>query len=194
MRTRSRLAHVAAVASTLATLAALSCARSTPAVDTAGVRPPASTPAPAPNVSSDSPATRVPLPPPAPVDSTQPPAGASPPATPDTETAAIERIKREAHAIARVGGCTAASECKTIGIGVKACGGPEDYIVYCPKSTDVPALERKVAEVERAQKAYNEKHQMMSTCEYRTPPNTQLVGGSCRAATGGAAAATAVPR
>lgn len=98
----------------------------------------------------------------------------------------LDRLRTEAHALAHVDGCSAASECAVIAIGERACGGPEEHIVYCPRSTDVAALKRKAAEIASAQRAFNRRYQLMSTCELRVAPATELVGGSCRAVKGAA--------
>ena len=112
-----------------------------------------------------------------------PVASASTPAagTQDGDRAAIERLKVDARAIARTTGCGSAAQCASIGLGVRACGGPSEYVVYCPASTDTAALRRKVAEVDRAERAFNEKYGLASTCEFRMPPTLEVSGGSCRA-------------
>jgi hypothetical protein len=112
--------------------------------------------------------------------------------TQDADQAVVDRLMREAKALAHVDGCSAAGECAVQPLGARACGGPEDYVVYCPRSTDVAALKRKAAQLEREQKAFNAKYQIMSTCIFRQPPHATVVGGACRAASGGGAAA--VPR
>jgi hypothetical protein len=42
------------------------------------------------------------------------------------------------------------------------------------------ALFRKLAELEKAERAYNLRSGMMSTCEFRMPPTVKLQGGRCR--------------
>jgi hypothetical protein len=37
--------------------------------------------------------------------------------------------------------------------------------------------------VAAAEREFNTRYQVMSTCEFRTPPNIGLVGGSCQAQT-----------
>jgi hypothetical protein len=101
------------------------------------------------------------------------------------EQGRIARLEREARAIAKITGCSTASACRTAPVGAKACGGPRTYLVYCAASTDTVALFRKLRELERAEKARNEKSGMMSTCELRLPPRTVLAGGSCREAPAG---------
>jgi hypothetical protein len=87
----------------------------------------------------------------------------------------------EAKAIARADGCGASGQCATMGIGERACGGPSEYVVYCPLTTDTAALRRKVADVARAERAFNQKYGIASTCEFRMPPAVENVGGTCRA-------------
>lgn len=97
------------------------------------------------------------------------------------DTARLAQLEREARTVLRTTGCDAASSCRTAPVGWRACGGPRDYVVYCSASTDTIALQRKLEELERAEKAYNERAGTVSTCEMRLPPNVGLQGGSCAA-------------
>ena len=97
------------------------------------------------------------------------------------DTTRLAQFEREAHALVRTAGCNAASSCRTAPVGSRGCGGPRDYLVYCASSTDTVALLRKLEELERAEKAYNEREGMVSTCEMRLPPSVALQGGSCSA-------------
>ena len=109
------------------------------------------------------------------------------PAARDTASgdgATIARFEREARAVARTAGCASARQCRTAPVGARACGGPRTYIVYCAATTDTLALMRKLRELERAEKAYNARTGLMSTCEMRLAPAVALIGGSCREATG----------
>jgi hypothetical protein len=54
--------------------------------------------------------------------------------------------------------------------------------VYCARTTDTAALNRKLAELVAAEREWNQARGAMSTCEFRMPPNTALVNGSCSAA------------
>jgi hypothetical protein len=65
-------------------------------------------------------------------------------------------------------------------VGVKSCGGPRDYLVYCAASTDSVALFRKLDELRAAESEYNKISGMMSTCQLRLPPKAAVQGGSCR--------------
>jgi hypothetical protein len=92
----------------------------------------------------------------------------------------LTRLEREARALARTAGCDSLSQCRTAPLGWRSCGGPRDYIAYCAATTDTAALFRKLAELEAAEKEYNLKSGLMSTCIMRQPPQVSLRGGSCR--------------
>jgi hypothetical protein len=121
---------------------------------------------------------------------TQPPVSANPTDTPspgsssgvagtqDSDWAAIVKLEGEAKAIARVSGCTS-SECRAAPVGSRACGGPRYYIPYCAKTTDSVMLYAKLDQVAKAEQAYNKKYNLASTCEFRMPPQLDIVGGSC---------------
>ena len=99
-----------------------------------------------------------------------------------SDSATLARLETEARALARSDGCEAAGECRAAPLGARPCGGPRAYLVYCARRTDSVALFRKLAELQRAEQAYNERQGLMGTCEFRTPPGVALVGGACRAA------------
>jgi hypothetical protein len=95
--------------------------------------------------------------------------------------AQIVAIENEAMALAKTDGCSSPGECRTAPVGSKACGGPRYYLVYCPRTTDSTALFRKLDAVAVAERAYNTRYKIVSTCEYRLPPQVVLNGGSCQA-------------
>jgi hypothetical protein len=99
----------------------------------------------------------------------------------ESDSARVARLEREARAMASAEGCSAADQCRTAPVGDRPCGGPRAYIVYCARTTDSLALHRKLAELIAAERELNEKTGAMSTCEFRLPPQVELVGGSCRA-------------
>ena len=107
---------------------------------------------------------------------------AAPVAAPADDTTRLARLERDARALVRASGCDAASSCRTAPVGWRGCGGPRTYVVYCPASTDTAALMRTLGELERAERAYNEREGVVSTCEMRMPPNVAVQNGSCVAA------------
>lgn len=107
-----------------------------------------------------------------------------PPATVQDTNVALQarltRLEHEARALAHTNGCDSVSQCRTAPLGWRSCGGPRDYVAYCAATTDTAALFRKLAELEAAEKEYNLRSGMMSTCEMRVPPQVSLRGRSCR--------------
>ena len=115
------------------------------------------------------------------------PAQAAPPARSDngftpeqqTEWNAIEALEVEAKTIAKIDGCVASSACRTAPVGSRGCGGPRYYIPWCSATTDSAALYAKLAQVAKAEQAFNAKYSMASTCEMRLAPAVVSSGGSC---------------
>ena len=104
----------------------------------------------------------------------------------DTATdPALRRIEREALALAMTEGCTTADQCRTAPVGNRPCGGPRFYVAYCKATTDSVALYRKLDELSRAEGEANRKSGAVSTCEFRMPPDLEVVAGSCRTKTPG---------
>ena len=95
--------------------------------------------------------------------------------------AKIVTLEDQAKALVRTDGCVSEGDCKTAGVGSRACGGPRYYLVYCSRATDVAALTRKLDEVAAAERAFNIKYKLASTCEFRMPPAVGLVAGACSA-------------
>jgi hypothetical protein len=94
----------------------------------------------------------------------------------------IQRLEREARALASADGCQTSAQCRAAPVGDRPCGGPRTYVVYCARMTDSVALFRKLDELARAERQYNREQGLMSTCEFRTPPPVVASGGVCRAA------------
>jgi hypothetical protein len=96
-----------------------------------------------------------------------------------TDWNAVEKLEAAAKAIAVLDGCPTASQCRTAPVGSRACGGPRYYIPWCAKTTDSVALYKKLDEVAAAERAYNTKYNLASTCEMRMPPVVTSSAGVC---------------
>jgi hypothetical protein len=94
--------------------------------------------------------------------------------------AAIEALEDEARDLARATGCPSADQCRAAPVGNRACGGPRYYFVYCATTTDSSALYARLDEIVRAEDEYNRRYEMVSTCEFRMPPDIAFSGGECR--------------
>jgi len=97
-----------------------------------------------------------------------------------TDWAQIVALEDQAKAIVKTDGCSSAGECRTAAVGSRACGGPRYYLIYCSRTTDSAALFRKLDAVAAAEREFNAKYQIVSTCEFRLPPKVALSGGSCQ--------------
>ena len=95
--------------------------------------------------------------------------------------AQITALEDQAKALVKTDGCSSSGECRTAAVGSRACGGPRYYLVYCSKTTDSAALFQKLDAVASAERAYNERYKIASTCEFRMPPTVALNGGFCGA-------------
>jgi hypothetical protein len=96
--------------------------------------------------------------------------------------AQIVALENQAKAMLKTEGCSSAAQCRTAPVGSRACGGPRYYLVYCAQTTDSAALFRKLDAVAAAEREFNQRYNVMSTCEFRMPPNVALVAGSCQQA------------
>ena len=56
------------------------------------------------------------------------------------ESQEMETLKAEILAISKSEKCTSGSDWKTVGLGVKACGGPVSYIAYSAKIDEAKFL------------------------------------------------------
>ncbi|MEQ1507469.1 MAG: hypothetical protein ABMB14_34890, partial [Myxococcota bacterium] len=79
------------------------------------------------------------------------------------------------------GQCAAVEDCRSIGVGAKACGGPTGYLPYCATAVDEAALEDTVADQIAAWKARNEETHAVSDCSVPAEPTLTLVDGTCTA-------------
>jgi len=99
----------------------------------------------------------------------------------EEDQAELARLEAEARALANPDGCSRPGDCRSAPVGARACGGPRTHLVYCAATTDTLELARRLEKLRRAEEAFNLRHGIVSTCDARLPPQTELVGGTCRA-------------
>ena len=74
--------------------------------------------------------------------------------------------------------CTNGSDWKSVGLGVKACGGPVSYIAYSAKIDEAKFLE-KVNLYNQKSTEYNKKYNLISDCMLVMPPEQiECINGS----------------
>lgn len=84
--------------------------------------------------------------------------------------------------------CESDDQCRTVGWGHKACGGPQRWVAYSTLGTDVPALERLAREHAERQRAEQERGGMVSNCAYVPDPGARCVAQRCQTVPGAPAA------
>ena len=92
--------------------------------------------------------------------------------------------------------CDADDQCHTIGVGHKACGGPERYLAWSSKNGEGTRLRALVAEHAAARRAEDARNGMMSTCSVVQDPGAACSAGHCvlRATNGGPGGTAPVAR
>ena len=75
--------------------------------------------------------------------------------------------------------CDANSTCEFIAFGSKACGGPQEFLVF-PSTVDLDYLTEKVNNYNALENAYNMTYGIVSDCMAVLPPeNIGCVNGVC---------------
>ncbi|NVM77993.1 hypothetical protein FHW83_003817 [Duganella sp. SG902] len=75
--------------------------------------------------------------------------------------------------------CDDSSQCHSIGVGSKACGGPENYIAWSSKNGDGAQLKALVEQHSAARRADDKRQGMMSTCSVVSDPGATCRAGIC---------------
>lgn len=73
------------------------------------------------------------------------------------------------------------SGCKSVGMGVKACGGPVKYLIYSLSQVDEKVLLSKINAYNALQTELNKKYNRVSDCMVALPPTVDCVNGLCTA-------------
>ena len=79
------------------------------------------------------------------------------------ESKEMDDLKAEITTMANSEKCTNSADWKTVGLGVKACGGPVSYIAYSNKIDEKIFLE-KVDLYNQKSSEYNKKYNLVSDC------------------------------
>jgi hypothetical protein len=82
--------------------------------------------------------------------------------------------------------CDSASQCRTMAVGHKSCGGPESYVAYSTKAGNSASLLEMGAQYAAARKAENQDSGMVSNCMLVTDPGATCAANRCVLTKGGA--------
>lgn len=90
------------------------------------------------------------------------------------------RLERELRTLIGPASCSADSQCRTVAIGAKACGGPSGYLAWSTEGTDAARLAELAARQSAAQRRENEAGRRVSNCIFVTDPGARCVAGRCQ--------------
>lgn len=82
--------------------------------------------------------------------------------------------------------CDNASQCRTMPVGHKSCGGPEGYVAYSTKAGNTERLLALGEQYAAARKTENERSGILSNCMVERDPGATCVANRCVLVKGGA--------
>lgn len=95
-----------------------------------------------------------------------------------TETEAA-RLSRELRSVIGPAACTSDTQCRTLAVGAKACGGPGGYWAWSSSGTDEARLRDLAQRQTQAATAENMRSGMLSNCSVVTDPGARCQAGRC---------------
>lgn len=98
---------------------------------------------------------------------------------PVTAPASTAELWQQLQAEARRTGCQQDSQCHSIGVGSKACGGPERYLPWSDYQRHDQRLQQLAAAYAAARSADDQRQQLMSNCMLVPDPGAQCQAGRC---------------
>ncbi len=75
--------------------------------------------------------------------------------------------------------CERDEQCRTIGVGAKACGGPGRYLAWSTRTVKPAELEAQAQAYAQAVRAENERSGLVSDCSLVTDPGAQCRAQRC---------------
>jgi hypothetical protein len=66
--------------------------------------------------------------------------------------------------------CTSNFDCLMVNVGSRSCGGPSGYILTSARNDNLGEIEFLSRSSEFKERVFNQKYEIMSTCEVRFPP------------------------
>lgn len=76
--------------------------------------------------------------------------------------------------------CTDVSQCRTVGIGARPCGGPQAYLAWSTAHTDGAALAALAEKFKLEREAANAASGELSTCQFFPDPGASCHAGTCQ--------------
>ena len=95
--------------------------------------------------------------------------------------AELSQLYRDIQQMVGKAQATELAQCRKVGLGYRACGGPASYLVYSVQGLDEANLLQKVSRYNALSQAESERLGLMSTCQIIEEPAIALVSGVCQA-------------
>jgi hypothetical protein len=92
-------------------------------------------------------------------------------------------------ALAGTPSCSDDSQCHTLALGARACGGPESYLPWSSAHTRQAEIQALGERFKEEQRAANAASGAMSTCRFMPDPGAVCRAGTCQLGTGAGASA-----
>jgi hypothetical protein len=108
-----------------------------------------------------------------------PPAAAPAPASAPAEIEST-RLGRELRELIGTAPCSADSQCRTVAIGAKACGGPSGYLAWSTQATDARAVAALAERQAAAQRREVASSGLRSNCAIVSDPGATCMAGRCQ--------------
>jgi hypothetical protein len=80
--------------------------------------------------------------------------------------------------------CSDSTQCKTLAVGARACGGPEGYLAYSTNTRPSEPLETLASRHAESRRSAHAASGLMSTCVMLPDPGAVCVQGACRLRSG----------
>ena len=106
-----------------------------------------------------------------------------PPSEGATTKQQMDQLKTQMTEMIGDASCTDNSQCASLAIGAKPCGGPYAYRVYSSLNTDTQKLTDLAQHYKMLNKRYNKESGLMSDCMMVMPPAVACIKNTCQAVT-----------
>ena len=91
----------------------------------------------------------------------------------------LEQLELEIIDIISIPVCSDDNNCRFIGFGAKPCGGYWEYLVYSIVNVDSTFLSNKVIQYNELNDSLNIQYEILSDCDFVSPPNVHCDNGAC---------------
>ena len=97
----------------------------------------------------------------------------------ESDTEAAARLRGEIAAAIGEARCRNLVNCRIVGLGVRPCGGPEEYVAYSIWDTDREHISNLVSEYNLVKEDLMMESELVGTCQQLTQPGVDCVHARC---------------